>query len=272
MHQRRAVLLAVLLAAASVSDGGPSAFLPLGFPRDANPDMPLPLGVRLSYYMQNQTYELKDLKVGSPNPMIAQALTMAVEQAGTLDIENRVTQGSVQADVWLLPFFNVFGILGNLDGKTSFDLDAPAPFGRINVDYSYNGLVYGVGGMLAGGYRSVFASLTGIYTDTTLKDENSASRAWVLQPRAGVRLTPEGAKDDVSLWAGAMYQDATEEHSGTITLSGVGDVSYDVKLEDRHPWNYLVGVSASFDQRWEFTLEGGLGDRQNVEVVAGYRF
>ena len=46
-------------------------------------------------------------------------------------------------DVWLLPFLNVFGLVGTIDGSTEVDFsDVPLPFplGKLAIDLRRHGL------------------------------------------------------------------------------------------------------------------------------------
>lgn len=93
-----------------------------------------------------------------PLPPITNVLAIVVDS----EIENV----DLKVDVWLLPFLNVFGIYGRIDGRTTVDLSntgvlLPPDFQRLNI--AYDGDVYGGGVVLAVGGDRWFASLTGTF-------------------------------------------------------------------------------------------------------------
>ena len=70
----------------------------------------------------------------------------------TMDVENDVTQMGAQLEVWLLPFLQVYGVIGQVDGETEVDMSknpvaAGLGLNKMNVDY--DGMVYGIGATLA---------------------------------------------------------------------------------------------------------------------------
>ena len=103
-------------------------------------------------------------------------------------------------------------------------------------------------------------------TGTSLNDTVSSVSAWVLTPQAGMRFKRGAA------WVGAMYQNAQEELDGIYNIEGVGDVTYDVKLKEQAPWNFLVGGSYGFSKHWLVTAQAGLGDRMSALGMVEYRF
>lgn len=263
------ILLVVVLAGVGAAwAGGPGDVLPWGRPAAKNEEMPLPMGVGLTFYWQSQDYSLDRWQASSPIPEVNAMIAQLSAGVDALSIENETIEENVKFDVWLLPFLNVFALLGNIDGQTDIKMMPPLP--KIEVDY--NGIVYGGGAVLAGGWKEYFASLTGIYTGTELDEQDSTINAWVLQPRVGAQLKGPGEKNNVILWLGAMYQQVTEEHKGSINITGLGPVDYNVRLKDDTPWNYLAGVALCVGRNVEISLEGGFGDRQNVELTGTYRF
>lgn len=259
MNRLRSLGAALVVAAvgASMADAG---VLPFGKDWVKDQRLPLPYGAGLTFYAQNQGYELDRLTLSLPG------LAIDPNQVG---IDNRIREINVQLDAWLLPFLNVFGIAGKIDGTTRVDLSrvaaSPIPLGLLDIDY--DGDVYGVGATLVGGNERYFGSLTGIWTTENLSgDFNSDAEALVLSPRVGIH------DDRTSAWIGATYQDAQETHKGTISLPVVGSVGFDVELKDRDPWNLQVGIATAFTEHWQVHAEGGFAKRLTAEFGATYRF
>lgn len=236
----------------------------------AGKEFPLPFGIGLTYYAQDQDYAIDELVVGLPG--------FGALPAQFIRVENEIDEVNARFDAWLLPYLNVFGILGTLDGETRVDfsgLPVPLasfgiPFDRITIDY--DGEVYGVGVVLAGGTDRFFAALTAIATETSLSgDFDSSAKAFVVTPRFGIH----GARG--ALFAGAMYQAAEESHRGTIALPLIPGappipVPFAVELSQQDDWNWLVGGSYTLTPRWVLSAEGGFGDREHVDVAVTFRF
>ncbi len=238
-----------------------SALFPLGRSGVGDRELPKAFGVSLTVYHQEQDYNLKSLEFSLPGVDPAQ-LSGILSPPLDLNVENTTDEINLQLDCWVLPFLNVFGIIGRVDGETKVEMEPPLE--EITVDY--DGLLYGAGLTLAAGGERFFGSLTAVFTSTNLEQEDSSVKAWVFMPRVGIR---SGLGQ---FWIGAMYQQAEEEHSGTETVPLVGNVLYDVELEEEEAWNFLAGMKIDFNDNWKLNLEGGFGKRKQATVSLIYRF
>lgn len=256
----RIVVVVGVITALGLSAGARAQGPPFGAALAQGKKLPLPYGIGVTLYNQNQDYRLDHLALGIPG-----FDNLPLER---LAIDNRITDYDVQFDAWLLPFLNVFGLIGNLDGHTSVDfskLSLPFPLGRISIDYS--GEVYGGGLTLAAGGDVWFTSLTGVMTSSNLHgDFNSSANSLVIMPRLGLH------DERGSIWVGAMFLDTTEKHSGIITLPFIGPVPFDVHLKEKNQWNGLAGIHAELAKHWTMELEGGFGQRQSASATVAWRF
>jgi len=232
----------------------PSPLFPLGRSWAGDRELPRPLGIGLNLYHQTQDYELRRLRLNLP--------TMDMAQVSAIEIENATDEVNLKPDLWLLPFLNIFAIIGNVDGETT--VNPGPPLSELEVDY--DGLVYGGGVTLAGGVGRFFGSATYIVTETDLDTATSSVDAWILTPRVGIRA------NTAEFWLGAMYQEAEERHQGRITVPIFGEVAYDVELEEKEPWNYLAGAGTNIGDHWRLELEAGFGNRKQALFLLGYRF
>ncbi len=256
-HQRLVVALVAMLALAAVAEAeGP----PWGASLAEGKKLPLPFGVGLTVYHQDQEYALDSLSIGIPG---FDSLPL-----DRIAIDNQLTELNLKLDLWVLPFLNVFALYGDLDGKTDVDfsqLALPFPLGRIAIEYGGN--VLGGGLTLAGGGDRWFGSLTGVLTESDLTgDFDSSASSFVAMPRVGM-YGERGA-----IWIGAMYQTTEEEHRGTIGLPFVGPVPFDVTLKQQDEWNALAGIHAAIAEHWTIEVEGGFGARQHATMTIDYRF
>ncbi len=247
-------LLAGILTTTAVLAEEPTPLFPLGRSWAKGHELPRPLGIGLNLYHQTQDYGLKNLMLNLP--------AVDLSQVSRVEIENATDEVNLRADLWVLPFLNIFGIVGNVQGDTT--VYPGPPLNKLEVDYE--GLVYGGGATLAVGVGRFFGSLSYIFTETDLDTTTSSADARILTPRVGVRA------DSVQFWAGAMFQEAEEHHQGRISVPVFGDVAYDVELEEKDPWNYLVGAGTDISDHWRLELEAGFGNRKHALFLLGYRF
>ncbi|MFV2073663.1 MAG: hypothetical protein ACC742_13545 [Thermoanaerobaculales bacterium] len=224
-------------------------------------DLPAPWGVAITLYSQTQDYKIVSLDV----PLAG----IDIGQAENLTVANQTSTYHFKFDYWLLPFLNVYAIVGFVDGTTTvelgkIDLGIPIRLNDIRIDY--DGLLYGGGVTLAYGGEDWFTSLTYDINKTNLDLTDSSVSAWVLTPRVG--LVFEGA----AIWVGGMYQQADETHTGVFDMPYLGSVPFRVELEQRDAWSYFVGMNAGLGEHLNLTLEGGFGPRKAALATLEYRF
>jgi len=233
--------------------------LPFGKSRVDPGKLPKPVGIGFTLYEQTQDYNLDSLSFNVPGLVV---------DPGSLTIGNKLQEANVKLDLWLFPFLNVFGIFGQLEGKTRVDFrgaNLPIPLSNLTIDY--DGEVYGGGITLAGGTDRYFGSVTAILTETNLSgDFNSKVTALVVTPKVGL-IGSRGA-----FWIGTMYQKAEESHSGTIAVPFIGAVDFDVVLAEKDAWNFLLGMSGALTEHLNLELEGGVGGREMATLALTWRF
>jgi hypothetical protein len=186
-----------------------------------------------------------------------------------LEVTNDVMHFDIKGDVWLLPFLNVFGIIGRVDTDTTVDFSQAniigLPFSKLPV--SFDGTVYGGGATLVYGTESWFASVTTTFTTTSISgDLESNVDSLSIQPRAGL------IRDNWTFWVGGMYLDVDEQHSGIFSIPGIGEVDFAIDLVTRDSWNYSVGVGHYFTDRANLSFELGFGNRTHTLFNFNYRF
>lgn len=263
--------------ALAISVSAQESRIPLPFAREwaAGSPLPRPVGVGVTYYTQDQDYRLTSVEVGG-------AAAAALGGAGGLvpvpsemltgiAADNSVREINVKLDGWILPFLNVFGLVGALEGETAVDNLSP-PLPVTSLDFDYDGVVFGLGATLAGGVGPAFGALTATYTDTSLDGSESALTAWILAPKVGIRLDDVAPALDVALWVGGVYQNIEEEQKGRLDIPGMGPVDYAVDLEQEEEWNYAAGATALLDDAWQVDLEAGFGERTHAAASVTFRF
>jgi hypothetical protein len=230
-------------------------------PATSSAELPAPWGLGLTIYDQNQDYRIKTLDVPLPG--------IDPQTLGSLGVDNSTTTYHLKLDCWVLPFLDVYAIFGQVTGATRVHLsevDTGLPISLNNLVVDLDGLVYGGGLTLAGGWDHYFATLTFDYNETSLDGSKSSERAAVLTPRIGYHDGP------AAVYVGAMYQRLQEDHQGVFTMPYLGSVPYKVELEQKDAWNYLVGLDAGVGEHWDVVVEGFFGPRTAVLGMLEYRW
>ncbi|MBY5991131.1 virulence protein [Ferrimonas balearica] len=280
MHrQGLAAMLAVLPWAAL----GQSTFPIWGAEAEARGyELPRPFGVTLSAMHIDQPLIIDDIKLTDPTGVLQQLVAVQGDMA-----EQDSQTYTLRADMWLFPFLNLYALVGYTEGTSEAQVDAfvagaPLPVNPIDFPLDFNGTTFGGGATLAYGIGNWFAAIDTNYTFTDLNIIDGEIEAFVAAPRVGYRW-PDGVHE-YRLWVGAMYQDVDQLFQGSLSNLGLGgqlgelletvapNGRFEVRQHLVEPWNGLIGAMYVYDRRWEFILEGGLGDRESVFLSTGYRF
>lgn len=201
-------------------------------------------------------------KIADQQAAAARASIPTVDESLIEGIENHAETVTLKADYSPFPFLSVYAIGGHLDGYV--DVDLADGFDDLTVDYE--GWLYGGGATLSAAVGSVFASLTAIYTHADLDGGDAEIDTLIVSPKIGIH-GPRGA-----LYTGAHYQDTTHRQSGTITVEPLGDIGFDIELEDAENWSWIVGGRLNLTERLFLSAEGGFGERTHGLASIGIRF
>lgn len=255
----------LLLALALLAPVAAPAESTLPFMQDLAGDrqLPRPWGIGFDFYTMDQDYDIDQLSFTLPGVTLP-------DPSGVL-VTNEIQHIDIKADVWLLPFLNVFAVLGHVESDTIVDLSnatiigLPVELGQLPI--KTDGTVVGGGATLAYGGDNWFTSLTVTYTDTNLGgDFDSSAETVTAQPRVGL------IRNQWVVWFGGMYLDIEEKHSGTIVIPGVGAVAFDTVLGQQDDWNAAVGARHHFSEHSSLSLEIGFGGREHTLFNYNYRF
>ena len=285
MSKIKYILMAAAFAVASNTSaqaGSLSDSLPLGKSLAAGHELPLPLGISANVFFMEQDMEAQSIAIDIPPlPLPTGPLQLPPGlPAESAKLESRATSTTAKIDAWVLPFLNVYGVAGYVDGETTasgFSVGGlPPELASLlpnSFAISYSGPVYGVGGTLAAGYNQFFASLDANYTESDLDIGDSTIEAFVISPRIGITGDLGGLSG--ALYVGAMYQDVDEQQNGTVKFPIMGmavPVGYDVISAAKEEWNYLVGANLKASESWNYGIEVGFSDRTHVMATLNYRF
>ena len=252
--------------AASQEEKRWSDFLPLlkGEALARGYTLPLPFGVGATFTVLNgRDIEVDDLRIG-----VDGSEPRSVSQFVDLGSESDVFNANLKLDTWILPFFNVYALLGYVynESKTNIHAVVPRPGGGtyefdMDVDTDLDGFVGGGGVTLAGGYEDFFLVVDSNYSKTDIGFDDSF-RALTASVRAGFQ--GELGSVPAQIWTGAAYWDTANIAKGSTDVPGVGRVVFEADQGPTYPWLLDFGANLRISRQFEFfvdvafDLHGGL--------------
>jgi hypothetical protein len=238
--------------------------------RAAGADLPLPFGVALiGTGLTGRKIEVTDIRVGlngSPS---------SVSQFVNLGTTSNVVNANLKLDAWLLPFLNLYMLLGYVHNNSTthalVTVPRPGPLPgtrRVETDLTteLDGFVGGVGATLAGGYRDVFMVVDCNYDQIDM-GFNDTFHALVASARGGwngrIREVP------VQLWVGAGYWDTAATAKGHTNVDGVGRFEFEADQRPEKYWLYDVGGMVSFSKRYPILVDFGTDFAGGFVIAVG---
>jgi hypothetical protein len=258
--------------------------------------LPRPYGVSLVYTHLQQGLDIGDLHVAFDDSKPLRDIDF-VNLAGA-EVNNNTAQ--LKVDSWILPFLNAFLLLGTVEGSGNVpiaisakefydDIDtsicaAPAPnfcdgYISASAPIKYHGVNYGLGLLVAGGFKDFFFAMPITYVITDVNVSTSNGTSLNLIPRFGYNIkTLHSGKFGVYL--GANYLESNMEMEGTYTLpmasSPIGrdvDVRYRIHENPLDKWNAVTGVNWELSEFWSIVAELGFGTNRQMQTFNfSYRF
>lgn len=193
-------------------------------------DLPEPFGVNINYMNIRQ-----NINVDSINFNGLSLRGHSLDNAFKINVCNtreRSKTETLKLDAWLLPFMNVYGLIGYTDGHSVSQIGVgikgprkyrtPANLQNLAFQLDFKGTTYGVGTTLVGGVGNWFTAFDANYTQTQFDILDGSINAFTISPRVGYRFTTPGMETlhmpsgKLNLWVGSMYQDVQQEFSGSL--------------------------------------------------------
>jgi hypothetical protein len=185
-----------------------------------------------------------------------------------------------RADVWVLPFLNVFATVGGVKlNVQATGLDLPLGIsgippevirGDVNLDLDFTGYYGGGGFVLSYAWKTWFTSVDYSTVWTHLESSQSGVTGNELRTdtasfRIGYNAGP------IQPYMGARWVKKIDHFEGTV--SGPGNVPLTFAVDLQAPvWNYVVGIHGLIARHFELLVEAGFGQRTHGLVNLGYRF
>ncbi|MCL1142393.1 hypothetical protein [Shewanella gaetbuli] len=256
-------------------------------------DVPLPFGVSVAYRKQDMNFGFTDFDI------MGQELNEFFDPLKSI-ADVSAESFTVRGDVNILPFWNVYGLVGKIKVDANVDaeytgqigqeiketlnnklpglgnafcdgLSALCNRGTVSVPLNLNYDVVGVGTTLSVGYKQFFASVTGTYSKTRMEGSDKwGDGILTIQPMLGYQFAEYRAQ----IFVGAEYQGLKPNMEGEIAGVELGGETfyYNVGV-DLDKWAYLIGFNKQFGKNYNLSVLYNQGETRNAFTVNfGYRF
>ncbi len=266
-------------------------------------DIPLPYGVGVTYFYARQAIDITSTRIGfNGGEMID--LTGKIVYG---DVENTTNVFTTRADLWVLPFLNIYAVYGIGSSSVTVPLVEPAVF-TTKQDFQLQS--YGFGATAAAGLGPVFFTLDYNISWAKLAVVDKAVPASTLDMRIGHNfISARHPERGVTIWMGAFMQNIRSSTEGHIAMSSVispdqvadidakidastkftpaekailkdavnnletSTVDYQLDKRIAAPWNMILGVQYQHNKHWQGRVEiGTFGKRTQFMLNLNYRF
>jgi hypothetical protein len=203
----------------------------------------------------------------------------------------------LRPDIWVLPYLNVYGMVGYSRGYLKPDITANGinlefPYQDtvytifldtnviINKPSRYSGLVYGIGATFFYSYLHYFIEVDYNYSEVRPKGMNSVLVSHRFSPKIGRVLFTKRHNHSVTIWLGASWLEDSQTLTGVVNVREVaGDLAnyigeeavYTVEVSPVQRWNMALGGSYSINRHFDFAVEIGFIGRKKLALGFLYR-
>lgn len=179
-------------------------------------DIPYPVGAMANFIWIKQNITIDNMQLGVVNDNVDIPLT-PVDFISFEDNINESWSATFRPDIWILPFLNVYALIGSGRSKTTVNVVQPI---NLTSEVEQNLYTRGFGILAAGGIGPVWTSVDWnmTWSDPELLDE--PVRVNVLGLRVGKTFTfSHKPERNIAVWVGAMRTKMESETVGQIALN-----------------------------------------------------
>ena len=239
-------------------------------------ELPLPFGAGLVFYHLSRDIEITDIRLGL-NGTSPQSVSDWAQLGSRADVNNL----NVKLDAWILPFLNVYAIVGYVwnESETTIDITLPPilPGGqprqrRLVVPTEMEGSVAGIGLTLAAGYRSFFLTYDGNIAQADLGFDDRF-KAVISSVRSGWhgKVGPRPLR----IWASLTDWNTFATALGTLTDPDTGGtLSFQVDQGPAYRYTYGIGAHSAVSREVEVAVDTGIDGHGGwyVAMIPVFRF
>ena len=252
--------------------------LPLGkeWFEERNIDLPLPYGVSAFFTHMSRKVDVTNVEVA-----FLDQPKQSINEFADFELQNKSTVAAIKLDAWLLPFMNVYGLVGYVSTDASLDavitIKRPLFPGQsfvipINSKSTINGTYVGTGSTLVGGYANWFVLGDVNYGYSKLDEFDGTIDFWMFSMRTG--LQSKINKNNLRSWIGVMYLSSKRTLKLSVENDLLGLINVDVHQKTQNPLTIQLGTSISLGKHFEILAELGSNlSEASLGVLSGtYRF
>jgi len=264
---------------------------------DKGYDLPLPYGAGLIFSINDQEQSISQLEVGINGRDKVPFEFVSFDKALT-----KTDSVNAKLDAWLFPFLNVYAIYGPLeaDADIEFVIDGNGMLEHLGIDCGGlirprlcdrlqdqdfllpihtdpSGTSWGVGGVLAGGWKGWFVTIPFNYSWVDLGDTIAeGDPILTVTPRFG-RNFVLGDMGNFALFAGGNYLKSELQISGTYRIPVEDEeltFDYTVQQKNKDAWNLVFGFNWDLNKQfsWNMEYDGFIGSREAFIASVTWRF
>ena len=173
------------------------------------------MNLTLASDFDSKVYVAKDLELGVKIGF-NQSEWIELDDVVVFDeIKTQTSTFNARFDIWVLPFLNVYGIVGQT-AKADIDVNLIEPL-PLSVTTTLSGTYVGYGVLLAGGVGPLFVSLDANRTYNYNPRLDDPAKVFIGGMRVGPIFRFKNNQDmNVVIWGGAMYSHFNGETNGQI--------------------------------------------------------
>lgn len=175
-------------------------------------DIPLPAGVMVNYFAGSQLVNISDLQVGfNDGPLVPLNFVKFGEVKANFQSIN------TRFDLWALPFFNVYGIVGQTFASTNVSVTSPINF---SSTAKFTGPTTGVGVSVGGAMYGIFGVIDANNTWSFFDQIDGSIHTKSYSGRFGHAINFKSRPDrNITFWVGVSGVFIGRTTTGTIKFS-----------------------------------------------------
>ena len=222
-------------------------------------DLPLPFGVSGFFAYMSRGIDISDVEVA-----FLDESKQSINDFAAFELQNQSLVSAAKLDMWLFPFVNVYGLLGNVNTNASLDatitidrvvLPGPPIIVPINQTSTINGLYYGIGTTAVAGHKNWFVLGDANYGYSNLDESQGHIDFWMFSGRSG--LQSRIGENQLRTWIGGMYLASNRTLRLNVENETLGLIDIDVYQETNDPFTVQLGSSMGLGKRFEILTELG---------------
>jgi hypothetical protein len=249
-------------------------------------DIPLPVGIMVNYFTAVQDVAITEISVGFDDGLLPTIpLTDITRIIDFEEVTATATSINVRPDVWILPFLNVYGILGKSYATTGVKISYPF---ELETVAELEGSSFGCGITGAFGVGKFFTVLDGNWVWSNMDNFTEPVYSSTFSARLGktfkFKKKPDRRDEVVNdYWEWHGTQDPAKQDladriftpiiNNLSDAEGDGTIHYKLLKEPVQEWNVIIGGQYQYNPKWQLRAEGGIiGNRKSLLISVNYRF